>query len=122
MALLVILSMGGNDNLMAVRQIVPKGVRETELVWTYFGYADDDEEMLKFRLKQANLVGPAGLISMEDGAIGEVVQKAIVRDGDACSFVEMGGRTVESQEHRVTETSIRGFWKRYGELMGYFGA
>ena len=27
---------------------------------------DDDEQMTACRLKQANLVGPAGLISMED--------------------------------------------------------
>ncbi|MCL6442430.1 MAG: aromatic ring-hydroxylating dioxygenase subunit alpha [Alicyclobacillus sp.] len=106
-------------NTLAVRQIVPKGHEETELIWTYFGYADDDAEMTQIRLKQSNLIGPAGLISMEDGAIGEIVQKAVVRDGHLTSFVEMGGHTVESQDHRVTETSIRGFWQEYKRLMGF---
>ncbi len=41
------------------------------------GFEDDDEEMIQRRLKQANLVGPAGLVSMEDGAVGNFVQRGI---------------------------------------------
>ncbi|GMA62770.1 aromatic ring-hydroxylating dioxygenase subunit alpha [Alicyclobacillus fastidiosus] len=106
-------------NTLAVRQIVPKGPSETELIWTYFGYADDDDTMRNIRVKQSNLIGPAGLISMEDGAIGEIVQKGVIRDEDQSSFVEMGGTGVESQEHRVTETSIRGFWQQYRAFMNF---
>ena len=47
-------------NVIAVRVMVPKGVRETEVDWTYIGYADDDEAMQRIRLKQANLLGPSG--------------------------------------------------------------
>ena len=50
-------------NSLAVRQVLPKGVAGTELVWTCFGYANDDETMTERRLKQANLIGPAGFIS-----------------------------------------------------------
>src|SRR6266702_2166256 len=32
-------------NCLAVRQVLPKGVNRTELVWTAFGYASDDEKM-----------------------------------------------------------------------------
>ncbi|MGH8519285.1 MAG: aromatic ring-hydroxylating oxygenase subunit alpha, partial [Panacagrimonas sp.] len=53
-------------NSLAARQVVPKGVGRTELHWTLFGFADDDEAMTRRRLLQANLVGPAGYISMED--------------------------------------------------------
>src|ERR1019366_6407501 len=51
-------------NTLATRHIRPKAPDDFELYWTYFGYADDDEETTAARLKQVNLAGPAGLISM----------------------------------------------------------
>ena len=71
------------------------------------------------RLKQANLVGPAGFISMEDGCVGGFVQRGIAGAPDEQSVVQMGGDTAESSESRVTEASIRGFWKAWRGLMGY---
>jgi len=46
------------------------------------------------RLKQINLIGPAGLVSMEDGLAIEIVQQGIAKDGGAEAIVEMGGKTV----------------------------
>lgn len=106
-------------NALAIRQLLPKGVDSCELVWTYIGFEDDDEELTKIRLKQSNLAGPAGFVSLEDGGVGELVQKGIVGSEEELSFIEMGGTTVESQPFRATETSIRGFWKEYRKLMGY---
>jgi anthranilate 1,2-dioxygenase large subunit len=106
------------QNSLAVRQIVPRGVAQTELLWTYIGYADDDEEMLMARQKQSNLVGPGGYISMEDGAVGGFIQRALPGAEDDTSTIEMGGREVGSQETRATETAVRGFWQVYRRLMG----
>ena len=105
-------------NSLAVRQVLPKGVNRTELVWTAFGYASDDEKMAELRLKQSNLVGPAGYISLEDGAATAFVQRGVVGASARASVVEMGGRGVESNESRVTETSVRGLWKQYRRHMG----
>lgn len=107
------------NNCLAVRQIVPKGPDRMELHWTYFGYADDPPEMNRRRLKQQNLVGPAGFVSMEDGCIGGFVQRGIGAAGQEVSVVEMGGRTAESQATRATEASVRGFWQAYRRHMGY---
>lgn len=104
-------------NAIAVRQIVPTGVATTELAWTYLGFEDDDDEMVERRLKQANLVGPAGFISMEDGAVGNFVQRGITGTDEDTSVVMMGGETAESQPFRATETSVRGFWKKYRTLI-----
>ena len=49
------------QNTIAVRQIVPRGTHRTDLNWTLIGFADDTPEQRLMRLKQANLVGPAGL-------------------------------------------------------------
>ena len=106
-------------NCLAVRQIVPKAVDRTELHWTYFGYADDSPDMNRRRLKQQNLVGPAGLVSMEDGCVVGFVQRGTAAAVDQVSVVEMGGRTTESQTTRATEVGVRGFWKAYRRHMGY---
>jgi len=105
-------------NTLAVRQIVPYSVDSFELVWTHFGYADDDEAMREIRLKQTNLIGPAGYVAMEDGEAVEIVQKAIARDEDAHSWIAMGGGRAEDAEHLVTESAIVGFWENFRRLMG----
>jgi len=105
-------------NCLAVRQVLPKGVGSTELVWTLFGYQSDDERMTGRRLGQANLVGPAGYISLEDGAATGFVQRGVAGASSRASVVEMGGRSVESSESRVTETSVRGLWRQYRRHMG----
>jgi len=82
-------------------------------------FEDDDEEMKELRLKVNNLVGPAGLISMEDGCVGGWVQRAAKADPDATTVMPMGGRNVEaSQGSRITEAAVRGFWKGWRECMG----
>ena len=106
-------------NALAVRQIQPKGVDRTELVWTVLGFEDDDEAMKELRLKVNNLVGPAGLISMEDGCVGGWVQRAAKADPEATTIMPMGGHNVEaSQGSRMTEAAVRGFWKGWRECMG----
>lgn len=104
-------------NCLAVRQVLPKAVDRTELNWTYFGFEDDTPEMNRRRLKQQNLVGPAGFVSMEDGCVGGFVQRGIASADEQLSVVEMGGSGAESQATRATEASVRGFWKAYRRCM-----
>ena len=104
-------------NCLAVRQVIPKGVGETELAWTCFGYASDTETMIERRLKQANLVGPAGYISMEDGAATGFVQRGVQAAAERAAIVEMGGCSVSSSESRLTENSVRGLWQVYRRHM-----
>jgi phenylpropionate dioxygenase-like ring-hydroxylating dioxygenase large terminal subunit len=107
------------QNCLAVRQVLPKGPGTMELHWTYFGFDDDDAEMRRRRLKQSNLVGPAGYVSMEDGCVGGFVQRGAAAAAEELSVVNMGGEAAESQETRATEASVRGFWKAYRRYMGY---
>jgi anthranilate 1,2-dioxygenase large subunit/terephthalate 1,2-dioxygenase oxygenase component alpha subunit len=100
-------------NALAVRQIVPRGVDKMDLNWTYIGFADDTPELRAMRLKQNNLAGPAGFVSMEDGAVGGFVQRGIAAAERETSVVEMGGASAETSETRATEASVRGFWKAW---------
>jgi phenylpropionate dioxygenase-like ring-hydroxylating dioxygenase large terminal subunit len=106
-------------NALAVRQVLPKGPDAMELHWTYLGFTDDTPEMRRRRLRQANLVGPAGYVSMEDGCVGGFVQRGVATAGDTLSVINMGGEGAESQDTRATEAAVRGFWKAYRRYMGY---
>ena len=106
------------QNCLAVRQVLPRGEDRTELNWTYLGYRGDTPQQRTVRLKQLNLVGPAGFISMEDGAVGGFVQRGIAGARDLEAVVEMGGEDTASAEGRAVENSVRGFWKAYRAHMG----
>ena len=88
-------------------------------MWWLLGCDEDTPEQRDARIKQSNMVGPGGLISMEDGVVGGWIQRGVRNDGDKASVLEMGGRTVEpSPDSRATEVSIRGFWNGYRDCMG----
>jgi phenylpropionate dioxygenase-like ring-hydroxylating dioxygenase large terminal subunit len=104
-------------NSLAARQVVPRGPDRTDLHWTLFGFADDDEAMTQRRLLQSNLVGPAGYISMEDGVATDFVRRGVLGAPDRASVIEMGGRSVATSESRITETAVRGLWQAWRSHM-----
>lgn len=106
------------QNSVAVRRVVPRKPDETDLNWTVIGFESDTPDQRMVRLKQANLIGPAGFISMEDGCVGGFVQRGVKGVPERAAVLEMGGHEAVSSESRVSEASIRGFWKQYRSTMG----
>jgi anthranilate 1,2-dioxygenase large subunit len=104
-------------NTLVARQLLPKGPDHFELVFHFFGYEDDTPEMRKLRIKQANLVGPAGYISMEDTEATELVQQGVLRDGQLTSVIDMARDAPEQSDTLITEQLIRSFWRGYMQLM-----
>jgi len=104
-------------NALGVRQCIPLGPDKCELIWTQIGFEEDTPEQTEVRRMQNNLVGPAGLVSMEDGMIGSLVEKGIKGSESESAIIEMGGKSTGSMPTRATETSVRGFWEYYRELM-----
>ena len=107
-------------NSLSTRHIVPRGEGEFDFVWTHFGFADDTPEMTQRRLRQANLFGPAGFVSADDGEVIEFSQEGFRQwgsDGNESghTLCELGGTGTEATEHMVTETLIRSmyaYWKK----------
>ena len=107
-------------NSLSTRHIVPRGEGEFDFVWTHFGFADDTPEMTPRRLRQANLFGPAGFVSADDGEVIEFSQDGFRQwgsDGNetGSTLCELGGTGTEATEHMVTETLIRSmyaYWKK----------
>ncbi len=104
-------------NTLVARQLLPKGPDHFELVFHFFGYEDDTPELRALRIKQANLVGPAGYISMEDTEATELVQRATRSDPRACAVADMARDHPEQQDTLITESLIRRFWVGYQQLM-----
>lgn len=104
-------------NSVSTRHIQPRGPGEFDFVWTHFGFADDDEAMTERRLRQANLFGPAGFVSADDGEVIEFSQQAFAATPGGRTLAELGGRGVEDTEHMLTETLIRGMYRYWREVM-----
>ena len=74
--------------------------------------------MTERRLRQANLMGPAGLVSIDDGQILERTQEGIRAHPNCEGVVELGGRETDDTDHMVTEVALRAFYKGYRKVMG----
>lgn len=107
------------QNLLQIRNVVVKGPEEFELQWTFFGYADDDAEMVQRRARMANLVGAAGLISADDTEVMEFSRAGMSANPDRSCLVELGGVGIEPPEagDMVSEGPIRGFYDFYRRVM-----
>jgi salicylate 5-hydroxylase large subunit len=105
-------------NSVSMRHIQPRGHGAFDFVWTHFAFDDDSDEMVARRLKQANLFGPAGFVSADDGEVIEHSQQAFESKPGHHTLALLGGREVGDTDHMVTETLIRGmygYWRRVME-------
>jgi salicylate 5-hydroxylase large subunit len=105
-------------NSVSTRHIQPNGHGSFDFVWTHFGFSDDTPEMEQRRLIQANLFGPAGFVSADDGEVIEWSQQGFEQKPSHRTVVEMGGHEVGDTDHMVTETLIRGMYKYWRQVMG----
>lgn len=107
-------------NSLSTRHIVPSGPDSFDFIWTHFGFEEDDAAMTRRRLRQANLFGPAGFVSADDGEVIEFSQDGFRQKGaDGATICELDGRGVAPTPHMVTETLIRGmygYWRKVMEL------
>ena len=105
-------------NSLSMRHIQPVGPNAFDFVWTQFGFEDDTKEMTRRRLRQANLFGPAGYVSADDGEVIEFSQRGFAQHGDLETVCELDGRSTGGCDHNVSETLIRSMYAYYREVMG----
>ncbi|MFU8816586.1 MAG: aromatic ring-hydroxylating dioxygenase subunit alpha [Pseudomonadales bacterium] len=107
------------SNTLALRQIQPRSPNEFELHWTFFGYDSDDEEMTLRRLRQANLMSAAGLVSGDDSEVIKLAQDGVRENAEEQGVLLMGGRSSQDENHMVTEAAVRAFYDHYREVMEF---
>jgi salicylate 5-hydroxylase large subunit len=106
------------SNTLAMRQLITKGPEAFELAWTFFGYQDEPDDLRQRRIRQANLMGPAGFVSLDDSEVIKFAQDGLRQDPEGHGVMEMGGRDwQESESHMVTEGAIRAFYDYYRRVM-----
>lgn len=104
-------------NSLSTRQIIPVGPDKFDFIWTHFGFEDDSQEMCERRMHQANLFGPAGFVSADDGEVIEFSQQGFEQDQDFTTMCELGGTDIGNADHMVTETLIRGMYRYWRKVM-----
>ncbi|MFM9970629.1 MAG: Rieske 2Fe-2S domain-containing protein [Burkholderiales bacterium] len=107
------------SNSLATRQLVTYSPTMCDLHWTYFGFEDDTPEMTDRRLFHQNLVGSAGLVSMEDASVCEMIRRSLGESPEGASFMQMGGKDLTSGgTSKLSERALRNFWHTYRGQMG----
>lgn len=107
------------SNTLAMRQLVTCGPNSFDLNWTFFGFKDDTPEMRQKRIRQANLMGPAGLVSVDDSEVIALSQEGAMAYPGNSAVLEMGGVSVADTDHMITEAGIRAMYRYYIEVMGF---
>jgi salicylate 5-hydroxylase large subunit len=104
-------------NSVSTRHIQPNGNGSFDFIWTHFGFEDDTPEMTQRRLIQANLFGPAGFVSADDGEVIEFSQCGFEQKPYHRAVAELGGYGSGNTDHMVTETLIRGMYSYWRKVM-----
>jgi len=105
-------------NTLGVRQIVPDGPHEFVMKWTMFGFEGDDEEMTRHRLRQGNLMGPAGYLGLEDNEAIKFVQDGMRRVPHGQHLVKLDPDTEGTSDTLISESAIRAMYKHWRGAMG----
>lgn len=106
---------------IAVRFANPLSVNETEVHYAYFSRVDDSAEMVRHRVRQSsNLLGPCGMVSMEDASVfhrlhigSHTPGPAIFQKGVQDEFI------MPTEFGQNDESSNLPGWERYRQIMGY---
>jgi anthranilate 1,2-dioxygenase large subunit len=105
-------------NTLGVRQIVPDGPHEFVMKWTMFGFESDDEDMTRHRLRQGNLMGPAGFLGLEDNEAIKFVQDGMRRVPDGTHLVKLDPQTpAGTADTLISESAIRAMYRHWREAM-----
>jgi phenylpropionate dioxygenase-like ring-hydroxylating dioxygenase large terminal subunit len=105
-------------NTLGTRQIVPQGPHRFAMVWTMFGYEGDSDEMTRHRLRQGNLMGPAGFLGLEDNEAMKFVQDGISKSRASAAVMELGGSEEGTSPDLISEAAIRALYRHWRQIMG----
>jgi anthranilate 1,2-dioxygenase large subunit len=105
-------------NTLGIRQIVPTGPNEFIMKWTMFGFEGDTPEMERHRLRQGNLMGPAGFLGLEDNEAMKFVQDGMLNVPGGRHLVALDPATpTGTSETLISESAIRGMYRHWREVM-----
>jgi anthranilate 1,2-dioxygenase large subunit len=108
-------------DIINIRFVVAQTVDDTECHFLYFCRLDDDEETVRQRVRQSsNLIGPCGMVSMEDASIFHRIHIGSNAPGNA--IFQKGVKSVDRVELEVGQNDESGNlarWEYYRKIMGF---
>ena len=108
-------------DVITVRYAFPRSPHETEVHYAYFNHADDDADMIRHRVRQAsNLLGPSGMISLEDGVVFNRLHEGSKTLGNVRFQRGVGGPMVPPcliEQNDESGNLVK--WERYRRIMGF---
>lgn len=118
-------------DVINTRYLNPCGVGETEIHWAYYCREEDDEALVRHRIRQAsNVFGVCGMVTMEDASVFERIQvgshtpgTAIfqkgVRDPYALPTPTQGKHSLFYEYDQTDEAGNLPGWEYYRKVMGF---
>lgn len=108
-------------DMFNIRFVIPRGVDRTEVHWAYYAKQSDDAEMVRHRVMQSsNVLGPSGLVSLEDAAAFSRIQSTAKVNGVSRFMKGIVDENVLSDEaNQNDETANMLWWNFYREQMGF---
>ena len=108
-------------DVFSIRFANPVGPDQVAVHYTYFAHQDDDEEMVRHRIRQSsNMLGPSGFVSLEDATVFERIQNALETEPGETYFLK-GYR--EGADLHYSKQNDEGpnalWWEAYRRLMGF---
>lgn len=108
-------------DMINLRFAIARSVNKTEVHYAYFAHADDDEEMVRHRLRQSsNMLGPCGLVSMEDASIFQRIHIGNHTPGNA--VFQKGVNREDGIWYDFKQNDESGNlpkWEYYRQVMGF---
>ncbi len=108
-------------DVINLRFAIARSAEETEVHYAYFAHEDDDVELLQHRIRQAsNLLGPCGMVSMEDAAIFQRIHRGNHTPGFA--EFQKGVPSLSDVPYSVNQNDESGNlprWEHYRKVMGF---
>jgi len=108
-------------DVINVRFAFPLSQHETEVHYAYFARDNDDDEMVRHRIRQAsNLLGPSGFISLEDGAVFNRLHEGSTTPGTVAFQKGFSGPLQGPCSTGQNDEAINLVrWERYRKTMGF---
>lgn len=108
-------------DVINIRFATPINVECTEVHYAYFAHQDDDEDLVRHRIRQSsNLLGPCGMVSMEDAAIFQRIHIGCHTPGTAA--FQKGVKQFDEVWYDVKQNDESGNlpkWDYYSRIMGF---
>lgn len=107
-------------DVFSIRYANPVGVNQVEVHYAYFAHQDDDEEMVRHRLRQSsNMLGPSGFVSLEDAMVFMRIQSALGTEPGQTYFLKGWREGADLHDTKQNDEAPNAlWWETYRKLLG----